>query len=72
MVEHENQILSIHILNSKDLAAADSNGLSDPYVKLYMLPDKHTKRQTEVKKKTLNPVYNEIMQVIKVIKHKIR
>ena len=50
---------------AQGLAAADSNGFSDPYVKIYLLPDKskHSKRKTEIKKKTLNPVYNETLIV---------
>lgn len=50
---------------ARGLAAADSNGFSDPYVKIYLLPDKskHSKRKTDVKKKTLAPVYNETLLV---------
>ena len=57
--------LFIYVDRARGLAAADSNGLSDPYVKTYLLPDrsKHSKRKTEVKKKTLNPVFNETLTV---------
>ncbi|XP_044775654.1 synaptotagmin-like protein 2 isoform X22 [Neomonachus schauinslandi] len=49
----------------KDLAAADvKKQRSDPYVKTYLLPDKGKmgKKKTLVVKKTLNPVYNEILR----------
>lgn len=31
-----------------DLPAKDSNGFSDPYVKIYLLPDRKKKFQTKV------------------------
>lgn len=37
----------------------DSGGTSDPYVKVFVLPDKKKKFDTKVHKKTLNPVFNE-------------
>jgi Ca2+-dependent lipid-binding protein len=37
----------------------DMNGRSDPYVKLYLLPDKRKKFETKVFRNTLNPVFNE-------------
>ena len=35
------------------------SGTSDPYVKVYVLPDKKKKFETKVYRKTLNPVFNE-------------
>ena len=57
--------LVVHVDRVKGLAAADSNGFSDPYVKTYLLPDKskHSKRKTVVKRKTLNPIYNDTLKV---------
>ena len=57
--------LRIHIDRARNLAAADSNGYSDPYVKTYLLPDKSksTKKKTDIKKKTLNPVYDHTIKV---------
>ena len=43
----------------QDLAAMDIGGTSDPYVKVYLLPDKNKKYETKVHRKTLNPVFNE-------------
>ena len=64
-VEYKAGQLLVHVNKARGLAAADSNGLSDPYVKTYLLPDKskHSKKKTAIKKKTLDPVYNEILKV---------
>lgn len=51
--------LTIGILQAADLLSMDSGGTSDPYVKVYVLPDKKKKFDTKVHKKTLNPVFNE-------------
>ena len=66
-VYYKNGQLYIHVERARGLAAADSSGYSDPYIKTYLLPDKakHTKQKTSVKKKTLNPVYNETLKVKK-------
>jgi synaptotagmin-1 len=37
----------------------DMSGTSDPYVKVYVLPDKKKKFETKVYRKTLNPIFNE-------------
>ena len=64
-VQYKDGQLYVHVNRARGLAAVDSNGFSDPYVKTYLLPDrsKHSKRKTSIKKKTLDPVYNETLKV---------
>ncbi|KAJ8272306.1 hypothetical protein COCON_G00111650 [Conger conger] len=54
----EQLIVKIH--KAQDLPAKDFSGTSDPYVKIYLLPDRKTKHQTKVHRKTLNPVFDEV------------
>ncbi|CAJ0578478.1 unnamed protein product, partial [Mesorhabditis spiculigera] len=52
--------LAVTVIEARDLPAMDSNGMSDPYVKLYLMPEKKQKFQTKFIRNTLNPVYNEV------------
>ncbi|KAF7670340.1 hypothetical protein LDENG_00018750 [Lucifuga dentata] len=51
--------LVVGILQAAELPAMDVGGSSDPYVKLYLLPDKKKKFETKVHRKTLDPNFNE-------------
>ncbi|XP_061110463.1 synaptotagmin-like protein 1 isoform X2 [Conger conger] len=55
--------LQVRVCRCQDLALARKNR-SDPYVKTYLLPDKssHSKKKTAVKKKTVNPVFDETLK----------
>ncbi|XP_037005636.2 synaptotagmin-like protein 1 [Artibeus jamaicensis] len=53
--------LRVHVIQCQNLAAARRRR-SDPYVKSYLLPDKQSKRKTTVKKRNLNPVFNETLR----------
>ncbi|XP_047461453.1 synaptotagmin-like protein 1 [Mugil cephalus] len=59
--------LHVKVHRCEDIAAARKSR-SDPYVKAYLLPDKssRSKKKTSVKKKTLNPVYDQ------TLKYKVR
>ncbi len=48
-----------NIQQAKDLAAKDTNGLSDPYVRVTLLPDKKRRLETKIKRRTLSPRWNE-------------
>ncbi|XP_015764424.1 PREDICTED: extended synaptotagmin-2-A-like [Acropora digitifera] len=53
--------LEVMVHQARNLLACDSDGLSDPYVRAYLLPDKSRsgRRRTDVKKNTLEPVFEE-------------
>uniref|UniRef100_A0A8C5WL60 Synaptotagmin 5 n=1 Tax=Leptobrachium leishanense TaxID=445787 RepID=A0A8C5WL60_9ANUR len=51
--------LVVGIIQAADLPALDIGGTSDPYVKVFLLPDKKKKYETKVHRKTLNPTFNE-------------
>ncbi|XP_075858516.1 synaptotagmin-like protein 2 isoform X14 [Microcebus murinus] len=66
-IEYVESLKELHVFvaQCKDLAAADAKKQrSDPYVKTYLLSDKGKmgKKKTLIVKKTLNPVYNEILR----------
>ncbi|XP_054244461.1 synaptotagmin-like protein 2 isoform X2 [Indicator indicator] len=63
--DEKNREFQVHVSQCKDLAVVDEKkGRSDPYVKTYLLPDKARmgKRKTSVKKRTVNPIYNEVLR----------
>lgn len=49
---------------ARKLLACDSDGLSDPYIRAYLLPDKSRsgRRRTDVKKNTLEPEFDETFE----------
>ena len=64
-VHYKDGRLLVNVERAKGLAATDKGGFSNPYIKTYLLPDKsqHSKRKTDTKKKTLDPVYDQILKV---------
>ncbi|KAJ8676619.1 hypothetical protein QAD02_012406 [Eretmocerus hayati] len=51
--------LVVKVLEARELPIKDVTGSSDPYVKVYLLPDRKKKYQTKVHRKNLNPIFNE-------------
>ncbi|XP_037369227.1 synaptotagmin-10 [Talpa occidentalis] len=60
--DYEGQLLVVRMIQALDLPAKDFSGTSDPYVKMYLLPDRKRKFQTRVHRKTLNPLFDETFQ----------
>uniref|UniRef100_A0A8C6L2I3 Rabphilin 3A homolog n=1 Tax=Nothobranchius furzeri TaxID=105023 RepID=A0A8C6L2I3_NOTFU len=61
MYNSQQSRLIVGVVRCAHLAAMDSNGYSDPFVKICLKPDmgKKAKNKTQIKKKTLNPEFNE-------------
>lgn len=57
--DSEMEALIVKVLEARDLPIKDVTGSSDPYVKVYLLPDRKKKYQTKVHRRNLNPIFNE-------------
>ncbi|XP_076254278.1 synaptotagmin 7 isoform X2 [Rhynchophorus ferrugineus] len=57
--DFQNTTLILKIMQGKDLPAKDLSGTSDPYVRVTLLPDKKHRLETKIKRRTLNPRWNE-------------
>ena len=49
----------VQVVQAGNLPVKDVLGSSDPYVKIYLLPDRKKKFVTKVHRRNLNPVFNE-------------
>ncbi|XP_047321887.1 synaptotagmin-3-like [Impatiens glandulifera] len=56
-------ILHVRVVKANKLLKKDLLGLSDPYVKLSLSGDKLPSKKTTIKKKTLNPEWNENFKI---------
>jgi len=58
------QTLNVKVVQATELPAMDMGGVSDPYVKIYLLPETkgQKKFETKVHRKTLNPFFNQTFE----------
>lgn len=57
--DYATETLNVHIERAVGLPAKDFSGTSDPYVKIYLCPDRKRKYQTKVHRKNCDPVFDE-------------
>ncbi|KAG5669631.1 hypothetical protein PVAND_017516 [Polypedilum vanderplanki] len=57
--DFQNTTLILKVIQGKELPAKDLSGTSDPYVRVTLLPDKKHRLETKIKRRTLNPRWNE-------------
>lgn len=57
--DYEVEGLVVKVREGRDLPIKDVWGTCDPYVKIYLLPERRKKYISKVKRKNLNPVFNQ-------------
>lgn len=59
IIHYQDKTTFFLLFQGKDLPAKDLSGTSDPYVRVTLLPDKKHRLETKIKRRTLNPRWNE-------------
>lgn len=56
----ETAILTVHIIQARNLVPRDFSGTADPYVRVCLLPDQRSSSaQSKIQRKTVSPVFDE-------------
>ncbi|KAK2575492.1 hypothetical protein KPH14_011218 [Odynerus spinipes] len=65
-IQRQKLAIDVHRIANLPLPQSDPTNIPDPYVKLYLLPDKHkeTKRKTAVIKDNCNPTFDEKFEYV--------
>jgi hypothetical protein len=64
-------IFYVHILSAKSLPNMDTDGLTDGFVKLMLLPEKGKRKKSHVINNNLNPVWDETFEFTNVTLNKL-
>lgn len=68
----QRRTLSVHLVSGTNLPAKDRRGTSDPFVILFLLPNKEQIFQSRVHDKTLNPSFDEVFEFTGLLPDEVR
>ena len=68
----QRRTLSVHLMSGTDLPAKDRRGTSDPYVILFLIPNKEQIFESKVHDKTLSPIFDEVFEFTGLLPDEIR
>ncbi|XP_041369848.1 synaptotagmin-5-like [Gigantopelta aegis] len=55
----ETSILTVTVIEARDIVSRDFSGTATPYVKVSLLPERRNVLQSKIQNKTVNPVFDE-------------
>ena len=64
--------LTVHLMSGTNLPAKDRSGTSDPFVILFLVPNKEQIFESKIHKKTLEPHFNEVFEFTGLLPNEIR
>ena len=68
----QRRTLTVHLMSGTDLPAKDRRGTSDPFVILFLIPNKEQIFESKVHKKTLRPIFNEVFEFTGLLPDEVR
>ena len=68
----QRRTLTVHLIDAVNLPAMDRRGTSDPFVILFLLPNKEEIFESKVHRRTLDPVFDEVFEFSGLLPNEIR
>ena len=68
----QRRTLTVHLISGTNLPAKDRRGTSDPYVILFLIPNKEQILESKVHNKNLNPCFNEVFEFTGLLSDEVR
>ncbi len=68
----QRRTLTVHLMSGTDLPAKDRRGTSDPYVILFLIPNKEQIFESKVHDKTLAPLFDEVFEFSGLLPDEVR